>query len=72
MTPKQYYRDNDRDTVRQMAQRAGTSAENFRQIAMHGGACSRKLAKELERASGRMMTRDEILFPEDYEEDPAA
>lgn len=71
MTPKTFYKSNPRETVERVAVAAGTSFANFQQIALYGGACSKGLAKRLADASGGEMGLEEILFPEDHEEDSA-
>jgi uncharacterized phosphosugar-binding protein len=67
MTPKQFYESTDRNKVRAVAEAAGTNLANFQQIALYGGSCSKDLAKRLYEASGGVMSRDEILFPELYD-----
>jgi hypothetical protein len=71
MTPRQFYRKHEENKphIQRIAAEAGTTFGNFQQIALYGGACSKALAKRLEDASGSEMTRNEILFPEEYEKD---
>jgi len=67
MTPSNYLSLHPRDVVTAVSKEAGTNFNNFRNIAKYSGTCSPSLANELAKASGGVMTRDEILYPEDYE-----
>lgn len=71
MIPEEFYRSRTVGECRRVAEGAGTSLENFRNICLYGGAVSRALAKALSDASGGAMSRDEILFPDDYKDRPA-
>jgi hypothetical protein len=64
MTPRQFYEANDRARCTEVAVAAGTNFANFQQIALYGGGCSPSLAERLEVASGKEMTRLEILYPD--------
>lgn len=66
MTPKAFYKHYPRDHVESVAVAAGTTLANFQQI-VYGGSVSRDLAKRLADASGGDMTREEILYPEEFE-----
>ena len=71
MTPKKFFSHNNEEVCARVARIAGTTLANFRHIALYKGACSKALAKRLAEASEGSMTRDEILFPEDYEDSAA-
>lgn len=72
MTPKQFYQANERDRIATVCKRANTTLDNFKQIALAGGSCGKKLAERLADASDAEMTELEILYPERYESDQAA
>lgn len=68
MTPKQFYRQHlgeRRELIEQVAKDAGTTFDNFKQIAIARGSVSARLARELERASNGEMSLNEILFPDE-------
>ena len=65
MTPKTYLATYGKDKTQAIAEKAGTSLDNFIQIARYNGACSARLAKKLVDASDRAMSLEEILFPKD-------
>jgi len=67
MTPHVFYRTQDRSTIIDVVERAGTNLPNFRQIALYNGPVSARLARRLEQASGSAMTLREILFPEEFD-----
>lgn len=71
MTPKTFYKTKPKDHVEAVAIAAGTTLANFQQI-VYGGSVSRDLAKRLAEASSGDMTREEILYPEDFEGGNAA
>lgn len=71
MTPKQFYQSHSVDECKKIAEMAGTNIANFKHIALYNGAVSKDLANRLDVASGGVMSRDEILFPEDYEDSAA-
>lgn len=71
MTPKAFYKHHPRDHVESVAAAAGTTLANFQQI-VYGGSVSKDLAKRLAEASGGDMTREEILYPEEFEGTDAA
>jgi hypothetical protein len=50
-----------------MCERAGTSVENFKKIALYDGSCSPKMAERIAKASRRKITELELLYPERYE-----
>jgi hypothetical protein len=64
MTPYAFYTKFGKERSKVVAEAAGTTFENFQQIALYGGSVSAKLAERLEVASGKKMTRMEILYPE--------
>lgn len=66
MTPKVFYKAFPRDHVEAVAAEAGTTLANFQQI-VYGGSVSKDLAKRLADASGGSMTREEILYPDEYD-----
>lgn len=68
MTPRQFYKTQPKDRVREVAERAGTTFENFKQIAIAGGSVSSRLAKALADTSDGEMSILEILFPNDTDE----
>lgn len=72
MTPKQFYRANDRERIEAVCREANTSFANFQQIALAGGSVGKALAKRLHLASDGEMGVLEILYPEDYEEQATA
>jgi hypothetical protein len=67
MTPAQYWKWTPQKTIEKMCERAGTSIENFKRIALYDGNVGRKLAERLAKASRRKMSEMEILYPERYE-----
>ncbi len=67
MTPKQYYKTRDRETIEELCKKAKTTFGNFQQIAIAKGSVSTGLAERLSRASGGIMTEMEILYPERFE-----
>jgi len=72
MNPKAYYKKHlktDKAKLESVVKEAGTTLDNFQQIAIAGGAVRSKLARALSKASGDEMTLEEILFPD---EDSAA
>ncbi len=72
MTPRQYFDEYGQIHCEKMVRGAGTTIANFKLIALYGGSCSPRLAKSLSEVTDNKMTRDEILFPEIYEnEEPA-
>ena len=66
MNTLSYYQAHGAEQSAKVAEAAGTSLANFRQI-MYGGSVSRKLAKKLSEASGGEMQILAILFPDDSE-----
>jgi len=69
MTPSQFYKtykDADRERIAFVCKKAGTSLENFKQIALGHGGAGKQLAKRLAVASDNEMSLLEILYPEDY------
>lgn len=72
MTPRQFFDGHPKGYVKYVAEKAGTNYANFKMIARHNGGVSRALAKRLAESSDNCMTRDEILFPEEYETDTEA
>ena len=71
MTPKSFFQSKSKDVVKAVAETAGTTFENFQQIALYGGSCSSRMAKRLAEASEGSMSIHEILYPEDHEESAA-
>ena len=71
MTPKAFYKSQPRERVEAVALAAGTTLANFQQI-VYGGSCSKDMAKKLANASGGDMTREEILYPEDFDSGDSA
>ncbi len=71
MTPREFLNSHNEDHCEKIAGMAGTNLANLKLIALYDGSCSPRLAKSLAEASGNKMTRDEILFPEIYENNPA-
>lgn len=71
MTPKAFYKTQPRDRVESVAISAGTTLANFQQI-VYGGSVSKDLAKRLADASGGDMSREEILYPDEFDGDTAA
>ena len=67
MTPKKFYRSAQKPHVEEVCKAAGTSLGNFKQIALSGGSCGKRLAEKLAQASRGAMTELEILYPERYE-----
>ena len=61
MNTTDYFEKYDKERIAEVALKAGTNYENFKQIALYDGACSGKLAFRLSVASGQEMTTDEIL-----------
>lgn len=72
MTPRQFYNTNPRDRVREIARSAGTTFNNFQQIALAGGSVGKDLAARLAQASDYEMTEMEILYPERFEDKDSA
>lgn len=72
MTPKQFYYEFSKEEVERVAVEASTTFSNFRQIALAGGACGKRLAERLRVASGGRITELEALYPERYEGDGEA
>lgn len=68
MTPKEFYKSRPREEVVAVCKAAKTTFDNFKQIAIAGGACGKGLAERLAKASSGAMTELEILYPERYEE----
>jgi hypothetical protein len=67
MTPNQFYKQYSEANPKKLArvvEASGTNMANFKQIALHNGAVSRKLAKKLADASKGEMSILEILFPD--------
>ena len=69
MTPRAFYKSHDLETVEKVAKKAGTSFANFQQIALYEGACSPKLARKLDKASGGAMPLADILFRKEIDDD---
>lgn len=67
MTPRQFYYAYPKRRVEQVAQAAGTTFANFKQIAVARGSVGRRLAELLAIASDREITELEALYPERYE-----
>ena len=67
MTPKQLYQSDPEEFVR-IAKSAGTSFDNFRNIALYDGAVSRFLADRLSKASDGKMQPMEILYQSEVEQ----
>lgn len=68
MTPKQFYKahlSSNKSHIEKVATDAGTTFENFKQIAIANGSVSARLAKRLQASSDGEMTLAEILFPDD-------
>lgn len=72
MTPKQFYYSKPKDVVEKVARSAGTSFANFKQIAVAGGSVGKDLAARLCESSNGEMTELEILYPDRFEQPPAA
>ena len=68
MTPKQFYQHHDSSHIKSVSRSAGTTFDNFKQIALAGGSCGKKLAERLAAASDGEMSELEILYPERYED----
>lgn len=66
MTPNQYFKSKDTAAVRKMVKRAGTTFENFQQIALFNGSVGKGLAERLAKASNNEMTELEVLYPERF------
>jgi len=67
MNPKQYYQTylkSDKAKLESVVSQAGTTIENFQQIAIANGAVSSRLAKSLADASNGEMSELEILYPD--------
>lgn len=70
MIPKEYFNSRTEEENRRLALEAGTTFENWRFIALYrkkDGRISANLANALAKASLGAMTRDEIMFPSEYE-----
>ena len=67
MTPKQFWSQHSQETVKSVAEAAGTNLANFKHIALYSGACSADLARRLSKASGGEMGLEEILFRDEDE-----
>ncbi|MFA0812666.1 hypothetical protein [Microbulbifer epialgicus] len=67
MTPRQFYYTYSKKRVAQVAEEAGTTFANFKQIAVARGAVGRGLAERLCKASGGVISELESLYPERYE-----
>lgn len=72
MTPRQFYYAKPKSVIHEVATGAGTTFGNFKQIAIAGGSCGKALAERLCESSGGVMSELEILYPERFEQDPAA
>ena len=70
MTPKQLYQSDSAEFQR-IAEEAGTSFDNFRNIALYGGAVGRFLADRLSKASKGKMQPMEILYQSEIEQQAA-
>ena len=67
MNPKKYYQKylkTDKPKLELVTKRAGTTLQNFQQIAIANGAVSSKLARALAEASEGEMTEMDILYPD--------
>lgn len=64
MNAKQYLKAYGDDATAAICKKAGTNLSYFKQCAYGQRVFSRKLATSLEVASGRKMTREELVFPE--------
>lgn len=67
MTPKQFYKASTPEQIAAVAQKAGTSVGNFKQIAIANGSVGKALAARLASSSGYQMSEIEILYPERFE-----
>ena len=62
MNATEFYKTNTKERITEVVLLAGTNYENFKQIALYGGACSGKLALKLAIASGQEMTTEAIIM----------
>ncbi len=63
MSPKEFYYSNSKERIKQVAKSAGTTFENFQQIALANGSVGKNLAARLAVASNGEMSVLEILYP---------
>ena len=64
MNATDFYNQNKRNPklLESLCKKAGTTLDNFKQIALYDGAVSKKLAERLAQASNGKMTAPEIMF----------
>ena len=72
MTPRQFWQSTAPEAVASVAKDAGTTPDNFKQIALYGGSCSARLARRLAEASDGLMTLEDILFRDERDRESAA
>lgn len=66
MTLKKWWKTAEQADRMELAEKAGTSVNNLRNIA-YGQSCSPSMAESIAKASGGDISELELLYPERYE-----